>query len=631
MSKIFKRNELDYILTDLLPLEKGNYYTHTFFYNFLLKRKRELDLFITTKKINIGPQSKQAIFNPKWHSTPLEFKVKNKKTSRTIYLMNPLGIVESFLFNRIYGDELLSIIHKKDKFGVRIPYKKSSLKYKKNDKDMLVYTDETDKMQIQYTLESSSYFYHHKPFSSISNLLESPQYQYFRDKFSLVMNLDIQSCFPSIYTHSFSWLIANKLEDRKSLSKTNSIYNIADVFLQNLNGSKTNGILVGPEVSRTMTEFLLCHLDDRIIKILSNKNLVRDEDYSILRFVDDYFIFSNNENDLNTISKVIEEVLNDFHLKINQNKLKISSTIVNDKDWYYEIKNIIYSIEGIFNKDYSDNISYYHLRNIIGGVISTSDSVQQSISYMLSTFVAKIEKYVSEDDSESKNNLSDTELLNTLFFIYRLSPTYYNTQKLIRCLSVLIEFNVERFTSVIERTINRNFQTLLDSYINDWVDLLLFCSSYNVNISNQYMVLIKDKVLESNDPHLIAGIMICVNKKKACEEFNKLVNVEIKSKLSMLNWKNFFSDKFSWWVFIFFSSEYLDEENKAIMSTNLNILSKEEKNIGKKLVLDFLINEKQHFIIWDSASENLYKQFYFFTRDRSLFNISIHDALDISY
>lgn len=38
MEKKFKRQEEDYILTDLLPAEKGNYYTHKYFYEFLLTK-----------------------------------------------------------------------------------------------------------------------------------------------------------------------------------------------------------------------------------------------------------------------------------------------------------------------------------------------------------------------------------------------------------------------------------------------------------------------------------------------------------------------------------------------------------------------------------------------------------------
>ena len=37
-----KRNELDYILTDILPTELSDRFTYIFFYDFLLNKKKEL-------------------------------------------------------------------------------------------------------------------------------------------------------------------------------------------------------------------------------------------------------------------------------------------------------------------------------------------------------------------------------------------------------------------------------------------------------------------------------------------------------------------------------------------------------------------------------------------------------------
>jgi hypothetical protein len=61
-----------------------------------------------------------------------------------------------------------------------------------------------------------------------------------------------------------------------------------------LNGSKTDGLLVDPEMMRLLAEFLLVHIDERIIERLFSKNIINEGDYKIFRFVDDYFIFTDN-------------------------------------------------------------------------------------------------------------------------------------------------------------------------------------------------------------------------------------------------------------------------------------------------------------------------------------------------
>ena len=72
-----------------------------------------------------------------------------------------------------------------------------------------------------------------------------------------------------------------------------------DRILQNINGKISNGIVVGPEFSRMVSEILLQQIDYEVKIILFNKKLFQNKDYSIYRWVDDIYIFANERKDLN--------------------------------------------------------------------------------------------------------------------------------------------------------------------------------------------------------------------------------------------------------------------------------------------------------------------------------------------
>ncbi|WP_407044267.1 reverse transcriptase domain-containing protein, partial [Enterococcus faecium] len=73
------------------------------------------------------------------------------------------------------------------------------------------------------------------------------------------------------------------------------------------------------------------------------KKLENLKDYKVLRYRDDYRIFSNNRNDLEQIMKVLSEVLYDLNFKLNSSKTKLSDDIIidsikKDKLYWEEIK-----------------------------------------------------------------------------------------------------------------------------------------------------------------------------------------------------------------------------------------------------------------------------------------------------
>lgn len=133
--------------------------------------------------------------------------------------------------------------------------------------------------------------------------------------------LDISKCFDSIYTHSLSWGLKNK-DFSKSTKGKSTFANHFDEVMQKSNYNETNGIPIGSEFSRVFSELLLNGVDLDAIARLERQDINFDVDYTIKRYVDDYFLFSKNENILKEIYGVLQDTLGEYKLSINTLKTK---------------------------------------------------------------------------------------------------------------------------------------------------------------------------------------------------------------------------------------------------------------------------------------------------------------------
>lgn len=663
----FNRQTNDFLLTDLLPYEKGNHYTHIYFYEYLQSNKKSLSKLY--KKIS----SKDVFFDGTWHSSPLKFKIsKAKDNFREISLINPLGLIESLAFVNLFENDIINIVQNKKDFSSRKASRVNNLTYKKNKYQTVLYTDDPNsKKQLLISLESKGTYFRHFPFKTITQLLNSKRFIYSRDKYNLLLVVDIQDCFPSIYSHSYKWLISNKVYDSKNLKNSNSVYKNIDVFLQNINGSKTNGIIVGPEVSRLLADFLFVHIDQDLIEILKEKNINIGKEYIIYRFVDDYYICTNNEDVQNNIKEELANILNIYQLKINESKVKILGKDEILNGWLLEVLPIISLIEQIFiiekESDYADikhlslplqeqlkesflqvaatlsnleesrkdlktqskKVRYIDLRIMVNGVILSTKEHSLVSSYILSTVLKKVE------EKKYSINMEINELITFIFFTYSKKITYSSTQKVIRILTLLIEKEYDVVKPMIESNIERFENEIFKKYSSDWIDLLLFFSSYEINLTTNLMDKITSIILrEENPTHIAALCLFYESKSINSTNFFKKVNKIIESKIQHLNWEDFFQDELCWWVFVYMSYPKINKKLKKDIIRNLtdikNAFKETSSDDAKSIVLEFLLKKDEHFIEWNFTKENYHKKFYFYTKDRTVFNPDIIDQINIS-
>lgn len=153
-------------------------------------------------------------------------------------------------------------------------------------------------------------------------------------KFKYVLVTDIANFYPSIYTHSLSWAMHDKEIVKQNINEyrgPNSKHLGAqiDFRLQRMNDNQTNGIFLGSVLMDFIAEILLAYGDYEITKKLKEmRDINKIGEYNIIRYRDDYHIFSNNYGDLEEILKVVNQCLLELTLTLNSKKTKIADNVI---------------------------------------------------------------------------------------------------------------------------------------------------------------------------------------------------------------------------------------------------------------------------------------------------------------
>ncbi|WP_346861319.1 RNA-directed DNA polymerase [uncultured Draconibacterium sp.] len=159
-----------------------------------------------------------------------------------------------------------------------------------------------------------------------------------------VLHTDITDCYGSIYTHSISWALHTKTEAKKRANRNNQdLIGVAiDTHLQNMSYGQTNGIPQGSVLMDFIAEIVLGYVDLLLTEKIEELNIT---EYRILRYRDDYRIFTNNPFEAEQIAKLLSEILSNLGLKLNADKTIasdniIKSSIKDDKRYWIENKRI---------------------------------------------------------------------------------------------------------------------------------------------------------------------------------------------------------------------------------------------------------------------------------------------------
>lgn len=146
--------------------------------------------------------------------------------------------------------------------------------------------------------------------------------------FEYCIQSDITDCYPSIYTHTISWALHGKEWAKVHRHSKDGIGNMIDTKIQSLQGGQTNGIPQGSVLMDFIAEMVLGYADLQLLELVEKAKI--EKEFKILRYRDDYRIFSNHLDVAEKIMKLLSEVLLDLNLKINSKKTFLCTDIIID-------------------------------------------------------------------------------------------------------------------------------------------------------------------------------------------------------------------------------------------------------------------------------------------------------------
>ncbi|EKN4008304.1 RNA-directed DNA polymerase, partial [Yersinia enterocolitica] len=157
----------------------------------------------------------------------------------------------------------------------------------------------------------------------IHKLYDSNKYIELEKKFNKMWKLDVSTCFDSIYTHTISWAIKNKEYIKSRVQYINQFPQQLDTLMQRSNNNETNGIPIGSEFSRIFSELIFQRIDRNIeLKIRNKYRYKHNRDYVILRYVDDFILFSKSNEVSEYVFNIITDSLKEYNLSLNESKIE---------------------------------------------------------------------------------------------------------------------------------------------------------------------------------------------------------------------------------------------------------------------------------------------------------------------
>ena len=332
-------------------------------------------------------------------------------------------------------------------------------------------------------------FFAYRGHDRLYRFFESRDYFDLEKRYSHMRTLDVSKCFDSIYTHTISWAVKDKEFTKKtfrSAGGTATFANEFDTLMQNANYGETNGIVIGPEISRIFAEIIFQDIDLLVIGRLKDRkpNLVFGDHFEFRRYVDDVFIFAEAPETLDSVYRAYADALSSFNLHANaQKSISIRRPFVTDKSRLIQDANrvatvflekfLVASEDQARLKPLKIHDPWKLTRSAIEAVKGACSHNQvdydQVAGYLIAVITERIKKLVAiESLEESEKAYLDAllVLLDVLYFLYQVSPSVSPSYKL--CTSIILAIRFTRkHLPTHEQTVAQHIFQLTDALLRD--------------------------------------------------------------------------------------------------------------------------------------------------------------------
>ena len=438
------------LLTEVLPYETPLFFSNLSFYKNLktLDKSTRLikDIFFSVSK------------NP---TVPYQFEIsKGDSSSRLISVPHPSHQLKlrDIIFD--YSD-LITYLCSRSNFSIRKPtgiasyYYEGSLTKKENNTerfndDDVVQDDYNDEKKDDDMTGYGSSFFSYSGYTLLYKFFDSMEFQSLEKKYSYFFRFDIAKCFDSIYTHSLSWANKGKEFSKENIGKK-TFEEIFDSCIRAMNHNETNGIIIGPEFSRIFAEMILQAVDKNVEKKLFSLGYIRGVNYSVKRYVDDYFVFARDREHTDLIYSTFKEELQKYKLFVNESKdvmstrpfitnLSIAKLEVSEclDSFFKSIKRDKSNIESLKEKVKTPSITniyrpYTRSKNLINrfkAIVKSNEASYSSFSGLVMTIfrsrLVKIYEELEHIDEIIKHSSTYRNLIlltiDFISFLYCMTP-----------------------------------------------------------------------------------------------------------------------------------------------------------------------------------------------------------------
>lgn len=334
------------VFSDVLPYETPLIFSNRNFYRFLVKYDiriennilywdtnmsdgafESLKLLLGIEETLLKAGGNHDVGNRKIR-IPFSYRIAHKQDRfRELAIIHPFNQIQMVEF---YDKYKYLILHycSQSHFSIRRPDKVACYFYYKDRlHEQLLGKKVDSKEEFMNEYENLKSYFSYQKYSNIYKFYEDYRYQRAEKKFNKLLKFDIQDCFNSIYTHSLVWATLGGIAQGKNAwynkQHNNTFGDEFDDLMQRMNFSETNGIVIGPEFSRIFAEIILQKIDRDVYNKMNTKGKFLKKDYECYRYVDDYFLFYNDDEMKNQILEEFSLGLREYKLTISDSKTKV--------------------------------------------------------------------------------------------------------------------------------------------------------------------------------------------------------------------------------------------------------------------------------------------------------------------
>lgn len=474
------------VLTDTNPFEVPIIFSNDGFYKNLIDYK--------LKSPELQNLIDVLVCNSRKFTIPLRYNiVKDSDNIRTLSLIQPYSQVEIAKFYAKF-DHLICMYTTRSPYSIRHPNKVGTTFFiKSRDQNINKYKNASiDTMDIEEVVRNPTSYFSYDKFDRLYRFFLSDDHTQLEKKYKFRLLLDVSKCFDSIYTHTITWAVKNK-RIAKQFRFSSTFGNDFDRLMQQLNHNETSGICIGPETSRIFAEIILSKVDQVVFEELTEKKLFNRSHYECKRYVDNYYIFANEEEVLSKVQHEISIALREYKLHLNLSKSeKLTRPFYTQKSLVIDRAN--QSISQLWdktleNRNYDNHlfhipkpISHYQAlfgnftRQVKAACFSSKLGYDAIANYIVAAMKRKLVELC--DDFKEVTNIKDEEMgvdiecyrellvfiLDVGFYFFTLHPTVASSFRLSHAMVVCAQYMTKY---------DKEGLGILREYILRWTNLLV--------------------------------------------------------------------------------------------------------------------------------------------------------------